>query len=93
MQVRSAEQLGVVLCQPGEQRWPPKAEAGLRVEGPDDRDELQVPRAHAGELQVDQRTDVTAVGQDVAQIEVSVQQDLAAARQVPELRQPLGCSI
>src|SRR6185437_4879377 len=93
VQVSGAEQLGVVLCQPREQGWPLDAEAGLRVEGPDDRDEFQVPRAHAGELQVDQCTDAIAVDQDVAQVEVSVQQDRAVGRQVPKFGQALSCRV
>ena len=95
VQVRAGEQLGVVLRQPGQERWPPQAETALCVEGPDDRDQLQVPWPHPGELEVQQRTDVIAVDHDVAQIEVRVQQDVVAAgrHRVPEFGQAFGCCI
>jgi hypothetical protein len=91
LQICGTEQLGVVLGQPCEQRRPPKAEAGLRVEGPDDRDELQVRWPQAGELEVDQRADVAAVDQDVAEVEVPVQQDLVViCCRVSQIPQALG---
>jgi hypothetical protein len=88
VQVRGFEQLRVILGQPGQQRRPGNTEAGLHVQGPDDRDELQVRRSRAGELEVDQRAGVAVADQDIAQVEVRVQQDVAVGvrRQLPEFR-------
>ena len=48
----------------------------------------------AGELEVDQRTDMPVADQDVAQVEVPVQQDVAAGvRRVPQLRQAPGRGV
>jgi hypothetical protein len=101
VKVCGTEQVRVVRGQPREERWPPQAEATFRVEGPDDRDQLKVRRAEAGELEVDQRADVAAMDEDVAQVEVSVQQNLAVcrgpaasrrrtARTAPRTRSPAG---
>ena len=68
-------------------------EAGLHVEGPDDRDELQVQRPRrANSKSISALT--CRADQDVTQVEVPVQQDvIPVVGQVPEVRQAPGCGV